>query len=334
MSLRAMVVRVGAVCVLSATLAAQGNTGAIAGTVRDQQRLIVPGVTITVSETESGLTRSIASREDGGFEFPGLQPGEYTLTAALAGFETWQSKVQLLVNQRVRIDLTLLPSGVREQVDVPATVPLLHSTDVSIGEVIDQRQVSELPLNGRQFLELALLVPGVHTSHGAQTGSTTALYWRPGQNSAITISGGRPNANVYLLDGTINTDPSFNTYVVNLPPDSIREFQIQTGTYSAELGGAGTGQVNVVTKSGSRELHGSIYEFFRNHAFDARPFTNPNELPPFTQNQYGGTVGGPLAARTFFFGAFEGFRSSQGQSEIRSVPLAAWSHGDFSGNRD
>ena len=312
---------------------AQGNTGSVAGTVRDPQRLVVPGATVTIVGTESGLTRTVTTGSDGLFEFAGLQPGDYQLTAELSGFQKREIRIHLEVNQRVRTDVVLLPSGVQEQVEVQATIPLLHSTDVAIGEVIDQRQVAELPLNGRQFLELALLVPGVHTSHGAQTGSTTALYWRPGQNSAISISGGRPNANVYLLDGTTNTDPSFNTYVISLPPDAIREFQIQTGTYTAELGGGGTGQVNVVTKSGTRDIHGSLYEFFRDDAFDAKPFTNPDDLPPFSQHQYGATLGGPLTRqRTFYFGAFEGFRSRQGQSEIRSVPLDAWRTGNFAGS--
>ncbi len=168
-------------------------------------------------------------------------------------------------------------------------------------------------------------------SHGAQTGTTSALYWRPGQASAISVSGGRPNSNTYLLDGTTNTDPSFNTYVISLPPDSIREFQIATGTYSAELGGAGTGQINVVTKSGTKELRGSLYEYLRNSAFDARLFTSPEKLPHFSQNQFGGTLGGRLWGKTFFFAGYEGFRSTQGQSNIMTVPTEAWRNGDFSG---
>src|SRR5262249_7060344 len=268
---------------------------------------------------------------DGTFEIPALQPGQYLVKVELSGFESAQLKVQLEVNQRVRLDVTLKTAGVAEQVEVRETIPLIHTTDVAVGEVIDQKQVAELPLNGRQFLELSLLVPGVHMSHGAQTGSTSALYWRPGQDAAISISGGRPNSNVYLLDGTTNTDPSFNTYVISLPPDSIRELQIQTGTYTAQLGRAGTGQVNGVTKSGTRDVRGSLYEYVRSSAFDARLFTSPEELPHFSQNQYGGTLGGPLVKRTFFFGAFEGFRNSQGQSSIMSVPLAALRVGDFSG---
>src|SRR5262249_31189626 len=148
------------------------------------------------------LTRTTTSGPDGGFDFPGLQPGDYVLKVELAGFDTRQVALKLEVNQRVRTDVILQPAGVQEEVSVVQAIPLLHANDIAIGEVIDQQQVRELPLNGRQFLELSLLVPGVHMSHGAQTGSTSALYWRPGQDSAITISGGRPNANIYLLDGT------------------------------------------------------------------------------------------------------------------------------------
>ena len=316
---------------MPAMVRAQGNTGSVGGVVRDEQHLVAPGATVTIASSESRLARTVTGGPDGGFEFPALLPGDYVLTTELPGFQSEQVRVRLEVNQRVRVDIVLRPAGVAQQVDVRETIPLLHATDVAVGEVIDQQQVAQLPLNGRQFLELALLVPGAHTSHGAQMGNMSALYWRPGQNSAVTISGGRPNANMYLLDGTTNTDPSFNTYVISLPPDSIREFQIQTGTYTAELGGAGTGQVNVVTKSGTRNLHGSLYEYIRNSAFDSPLFTNP-ELPHFTQNQYGGTLGGPAGQRFFFFGGFEGFRSSEGQSNIMSVPPSGRRIGDFSGS--
>jgi len=146
----------------------------------------------------------------------------------------------------------------------------------------------------------------------------SALYWRPGQNSAITIAGARPNSNVYLLDGTVNTDPSFNTFVISLPPDSIREFQIQTGTYTAELG-AGTGQINVVTRSGTFNVKGSLYEYDRNSRFDSPEYTNPDELPPFSQNQFGGTLGGPAGHRVFFFGGYEGLRTTQHMSNITGI---------------
>ncbi len=312
--------------------AGQGNTSSLRGVVRDEQRLGVPRASLLIEDASGGLQRTLLGEPDGTFEFPALQPGEYQLTVRASGFQPKRVLVHVEVNQRIQLDIVLATRAVTETVDVVEATPLLHANDAALGEVVDQRQVAKLPLNGRQFLELALLVPGVHSSHGAQTGTTSALYWRPGQNSAISISGGRPNSNTYLLDGTTNTDPAFNTYVISLPPDSIQEFQIETGTYTAELGGAGTGQVNVVTKAGGPRLHGAAYEHLRNSAFDARLFTSPEKLPHFSQNQYGATLGGPLfGERTRFFTAYEGFRSVQGQSMVMSVPTASRRAGDFRG---
>ncbi len=209
---------------------AQGNTSSLRGTVRDGQHLGVPQASLVIRSVEGALQRTLESKTDGSFEFPALQAGEYQLTVRAQGFQPKQVLVRLEVNQRVQLEVALAPKGLSESVDVVEETPLLHVDDAAVGEVVDERQVAELPLNGRQFLDLAMLVPGVHMSHGAQTGSTSALYWRPGQNSAISISGGRPNANTYLLDGTTNTDPAFNTYVISLPPDSIQEFQIETST--------------------------------------------------------------------------------------------------------
>ena len=180
---------------------AQGNTSSLRGVVRDEQHLPVPLSSLLVESTDGGLQRSQTGRPDGSFEFPALQPGDYRLTVHAEGFQPKSVLVRVEVNQRVQIDVVLATKGVTESVEVIEATPLLHVNDAAVGEVVDQHQVAKLPLNGRQFLELALLVPGVHTSHGAQTGSTSALYWRPGQNSAISISGGRPNSNSYLLDG-------------------------------------------------------------------------------------------------------------------------------------
>ena len=316
---------------LLATVHGQGSTASLAGVVRDEQNLVAPGATVTLSATENTFSRSVTTDANGGFEFAGLLAGDYAVRVELIGFTAKGMNVSIAVNQRVRLDVVLQAAAVAQQVEVTTTVPLLHVSDATVGEVIDQQQVSQLPLNGRQFLELALLVPGAHTSHGAQMGDMSPLYWRPGQTSAITISGGRPNSNVYLLDGTVNTDPSFNTFVISLPPDAIREFQIQTGTYTAELGGAGTGQINVVTKSGTRVFRGSLYEYLRNSKFDSPEFTNPDELPPFSQNQFGGTFGGPVGRGFYFFGGYEGLRTTQHMSNIMFVPDMAVRSGDFSG---
>src|SRR6202020_3438774 len=147
-----------------------------------------------------------------------------------------------------------------------ASGELLKTQDASVGEVVDQRSVDSLPLNGRMLIDLVLTVPGAHISHGAQTGDMNPLYWRPGQRSAVSIGGARPNANYFLLDGATNTDPTFNTQNLSASPDAVQEFQIQIGSYSAEMGGAGGGQVNVVTRSGSSQFHGAAYEYLRNGA--------------------------------------------------------------------
>ena len=141
-----------------------------------------------------------------------------------------------------------------------------------MGEVVEPVSIKELPLNGRMLIDLVLTVPGAHEGHGAQTGNMNPLYWRPGQRSAVSIGGNRPNANYFLLDGATNTDPTFNTQNLSPSPDAVQEFRVQTGSYSAEMGGAGGGQINIVTRSGSNKFHGTAYEFLRNGAIDATTF--------------------------------------------------------------
>jgi hypothetical protein len=300
--------------------------------IYDSQKLVLPGVAVHVQDSRTGHTRSTVSNGDGYFELQSLLPGEYEVTWELAGFATGKSRLRLELNQQARLDLEMRAGEVQSTVVVEAAPPLLNSQDATLGIVVDQEKMESLPLNGRHFLELSLLTPGAHTGHGAQMGNMNPLYWRPGQNSAISVGGGRSNENIYLLDGTINTDPTFNTYVISLSPDVVREFQTQTGSYSAEFPSAGTGVINVVTKTGTNSLHASLYEFFRNSALDAREFTSPDTLPHFSRNQFGGTVGGPIQKdRTFFFGHYEGFRSVQGKSGVLTVPLMALRDGDFRG---
>jgi len=310
---------------------AQANAARIDGTVSDPQSLALPGVKLTLTETRTGLERTITSSASGTYFFAGLPPGNYRLAAELTGFQTQTAILVLEVDQQLRLDLRLDLVRVSQQVEVQSTVPLVHREDAALGEVVNYSMTSELPLNGRQFLELALLVPGVHMSHGAQAGDMSPLYWRPGQDSAISVGGSRPGSNYYLLDGTTNTDPAFNTYVVSLAPDAIREFKVQTLNYSAQYGGGGGGIINVVSMTGTNQFHGTVYEFLRNSMFDAREFTTMDELPHFSQNQFGGSLGGPLRRnQTFFFANYEGFRKSQGQSMILSVPKMSERLGDFS----
>ena len=229
------------------------------------------------------------------------------------------------------LDLALTLGEKHETVEVVESADMLRTEDVSLGEVVEPKSIQDLPLNGRMLLDLALTVPDAHIGHGAQTGDMSPLYWRPGQRSAITIGGNRPNANYFLLDGVTNTDPTFNTMNLSLSPDAVEEFQVQTGSYSAELGGAGGGQINVITRQGTTDFHGTLYEFLRNNALDARTW---NELPGNThlvQNNFGGALGGPLfGKKTFFFANYEGFRQTQAQSAMDTVPTAAEAGGDFS----
>ncbi len=182
------------------------------------------------------------------------------------------------------------------------------------------------------LVDLVLTVPGAHVGFGAQTGETNPLYWRPGQRSAIVIGGSRPNANFFLLDGATNTDPTFNTQNLSPSPDSVMEFQVETSSYTADMGGAGGGQINIVTRSGTNQYHGTVYEFLRNGAMDASTFGSMgnNHL---VQNNFGASFGGPLLKRwkkTFFFLNYEGLRLSQADAQVLTVPTRDEIAGDFS----
>ena len=227
------------------------------------------------------------------------------------------------------LNLSLQVASVKNVVEVGDVVPVLHPTDSSVGEVIEPVAVHDLPLNGRMLIDLMLTVPGSHISHGAQTGSMNPLYWRPGQRSAVSIGGNRPNANYFLLDGTTDTDPTFNTLNLSPSPDAVQEFKVETGSYSAAMGGAGGGQVSIVTRSGSNQFHGTVYEFLRNGAMDATTFDamGNNHM---VQNNYGASLGGPIVHdRTFFFANFEGFRHAMTDTMVDTVPTPQEISGDF-----
>ena len=182
------------------------------------------------------------------------------------------------------------------------------------------------------LIDLVLTVPGAHISHGAATGDMNALYWRPGQRSAVSIGGSRPNANYFLLDGATNTDPTFSTQNLSASPDAVQEFQVETGSYSAEMGGAGGGQINIVTRSGTAHFHGTAYEFLRNGATDAHSFNDMGMNNFLVQNNFGSSIGGPLwhTAKTFFFANYEGLRHVETMAMVDTVPTAAEDAGDFS----
>jgi len=294
---------------LSLSLAAQSNFATIEGRIEDSSHAAVSGARVQVRAKATGAVRSTVTNESGLFEVASLPPAQYSVEASAQGFSTLVREITVEVGQHMTLDLTLSVTERRETVGVTAAAETLKTQDVSLGEVVESKSVQDLPLNGRMLVDLALTVPGAHLGHGAQSGDMSALYWRPGQRSAITIGGNRPNANYFLLDGATNTDPTFNTMNLSPSPDAVQEFQVQTGSYSAEMGGAGGGQINIITRQGTSRFHGTGYEFLRNNALDARTW---NEMPGTThlvQNNFGAALGGPLAGKsTFFFANYEAFR--------------------------
>src|SRR5438093_6508458 len=309
----------------------QSNYATLSGNVLDVLGAAVAGAQIRLIAAGTGAERLVDSNEAGLFQVPGLLPGEYQITVTKNGFAEFTQTLRLEVGQQSSLDVKLALASVSNKVEVGANSgPVLRTTDASVGEVVEPAAIQQLPLNGRMLIDLVLTVPGAHEGHGAQTGDMNPLYWRPGQRSSVTIGGARPNANYYLLDGTTNTDPTFNTLNVSPSPDAVEEFKVQTGSYSAEMGGAGGGQINIVTRSGSNQSHGTAYEFLRNGALDAHSFDamGTNHL---AQNNFGASFGGPIARnRTFFFANYEGFRHAMAHTMVDTVPTAEEINGDFS----
>ena len=308
----------------------QSNYAELTGTVLDPEHAAIVGASIQLTSVSTHAERNVSSNEHGIFQAPALLPGDYKLTVKAPGFAEANQSLRLEVGQQLSLNITLKLGSVASAVEVKDAVEPLDKTDASVGEVIEPTSVANLPLNGRMLIDLVLTVPGAHESHGAQTGDMNPLYWRPGQRSAVSIGGNRPNANYFLLDGTTNTDPTFNTLNLSPSPDAVQEFKVQTGSYSAEMGGAGGGQINIVTRSGSNQFHGTAYEFLRNGALDAHTF-NDMGSKFLVQNNFGGSLGGPIIHnKTFFFVNYEGLRLSRADTMIDTVPTEMETMGDFS----
>jgi hypothetical protein len=315
-----------------ATAPAQSNYAVVRGSVFDPQHHAVPGAHIHANDAATGAKREVVSNATGLYEIAGLQPGIYTLTVDGHGFAETQQTIELEVGQQSTIDLQLRVSSDKQTVNVEASGELLKTQDASVGAVVDQRSVDSLPLNGRMLIDLVLTVPGAHESHGAATGDMNPLYWRPGQRSAVSIGGSRPNANYFLLDGATNTDPTFSTQNLSASPDAVQEFQVQTGSYSADMGGAGGGQINIVTRSGTAHFHGTAYEFLRNGAMDAHSFNDMGMSNFLVQNNFGASIGGPVwhTGKTFLFVNYEALRNVETHAMVDTVPTPEEASGDFS----
>jgi hypothetical protein len=322
---------------ISVTASAQVTTADLVGTVRDNTGAVVRGVKVTLTNVATGVGRSVITDDNGNYIFTSLQPGRYSLTAETAGFRKVQRDgVELQVNQRAQIDLELQVGQVGETVQITGAPPLLESQSSVLGSVIQERQAQDLPLNGRNFAQLAILSPGVsgasYGMRGTIMSGTRPDDLRPG--TELFVNGNRESSNNYLYDGIDNNDRLTLAIVVRPAVEAIKEFKIQTNLFSAEQGRNPGGQVNVVTKSGGNDIHGAAYEFLRNDALDANNFFSNRagqKKPPFRQNQFGGAVGGPIVkGKTFYFGDYDGFRQRQGRVFVNTVPTLKMRQGDFS----
>ncbi len=333
-----------------ATANAQTATGQFNGHVFDENGAVVVGAKVTLLNTQSGLSRTATTNGEGLYLFPLLQPGNYTITAVQAGFQSAVSPtLRLDVNQIGSQDFHMQVGQVSETVTVSASAELLQASSTEMGTVVEERTVNELPLNGRNFTSLLTLAPGVNAVNYSQIKSLNygSGLSAPGLPTATLVSpsvqGQWNRENVYYLDGIINTSAMGGSY--DIPPivDVIQEFKVQSHNDVAEFGGVLGGVINMVTKSGTNKYHGVIWEYLRNNAFDARnPFTDKNKngaIPPasFRQNEFGGTIGGPVRIpklyngtdKTFFFFGYEGWRYSKAAGATYVSPTAAELDGDF-----
>lgn len=321
---------VAVLLLISLSAFGQSNYAVLGGTVVDPQQRVIMGATVQLTSLGTHAVRRVISDEQGIFQITGLQPGDYELNVEAKGFASLSQTLRLEVGQQLTLDVSLKLSSVGSTVEVTSDIDVLRTTDPSVGEVIEPVAIRSLPLNGRMLIDLVLTVPGAHMSHGAQTGDMNPLYWRPGQRSSVSIGGNRPNANYFLLDGTTDTDPTFNTLNLSPSPDAVQEFKVQTGSYSAEMGGAGGGQVNIVTRAGTNQFHGTMYEFLRNGALDAETF-NSMGANFLVRNNFGVSLGGPIVRnKTFFFVNYEGLRHTKADTMIDTVPTEMEIMGDFS----
>ena len=307
-------------------LCAQETTASLRGTVLDPSGARVPSATVSAIQAETEFTRSVASDAEGNYLLVLLPVGHYRLEVTAPGFRKYvQEGISLSVNQVALVPVHLQVGLPEQTVQVKADAALLATTN-DLGETVHGREIVDLPLNGRNFSQLGLLLPGAAPlTQGLQRAGGSL---RGGQ--CYAVNGMRPESNQFLVDGAENYNSINAGFVLKPPPDAIAEFRILTNTASAEFGHNAGSNTNIVTRSGSNQVHGDVYDFLRNDALDARNFFS-SSVEPLKHNQFGGTLGGPIRRdKTFVFGYYEGFRNRQGETQLTTVPTAAERQGDFS----
>jgi hypothetical protein len=311
-------------CVGSAS--AQQISGSIRGRVVDASGAVVSGAKVSAVQSETGLQRSTATDSQGLYVLVALPVGQYTLRAEAAGFKEYvQEGISLDVNQTATVEVHLTVGAPAQQIQVEANAPIIDSTSTTLGKTVGEREVIDLPLNGRHFTQLGLLQPGVVpiTPGLAQAGGTL----REGQ--AYAVNGQRPESNNFLIDGANNFNTVDGGFVLEPPVDAISEFRILTHTANAEFGHSTGSTTNIITRSGTNNFHGTAWEFLRNDALDAKSFF-ADSVEPLKRNQFGGVFGGPIKKdKTFVFGYYEGLRNHQGETTRTTVPSDVERTGNF-----
>ena len=322
-----------------ACLLAQVPTGEFTGTITDPTGAVVAAATVTVSNPATGVQRSVVSNENGNYSVPALPPGTYNIRVERDGFNAQaRNGVELQVAQVARLDFALQVGNVAEVIEVVGGAPVLDTETTELGTVIENRRILDLPLNGRNYLQLASLTPGATTNGPASSQGQQRMGGARNQFS-LNVAGQRTHFNHYSLDGMENTDPNFNISLLLPSLEALQEFKVESGLFQAEYGRA-IAQINVTTRGGTNELHGTVFEFLRNAKLDAKNFFDrPNdEIPPFRRNQFGFTVGGPLYIpklidgrnKAIFFANYEGLREQKALTQLATLPFSEQRRGDFS----
>jgi hypothetical protein len=323
--------------VVATPATSQSFYGSLVSVVRDAQGGVIPGATLVLSNTATSERREGVSAEDGEYRFVNLVPGIYRLEVEVSGFQRYlRDEIEVNVQAQPRIEVALQLGSVTETLEVSGASPVLQTENASIGLIVSSRPVQELPLNGRNVLNLIALAPAVVPQAGTE-GSLTGKNVFAGGN--FQIGGGTANQSASYLDGVPVQDLAYGNIVVLTPsPESVAEFRVQTNNSSAEFGRFAGGVVNIVSRSGTNDFRGSLFEFHRNKALNANTFFGSRaglDKPPFVQNNFGGSLGGPVFEdKLFFFGNYEAFRNREGVLFRRTVPTAAMKRGDFSDYRN
>jgi len=312
---------------------AQVDTGSLVGTVKDSSSAVLPGVTVAATNLDTDVSTVVKTGADGNYVITPLHIGRYSVSVESKGFRREIRKdIVLDVQQSIKLDFTLEVGSVSQTMEVSGAAPLLETENASLGDVVTAQQIEQMPLNGRRYTDLAALTSGVaKVIEGPVNGGSTPTNGNAG--GSFAVNGVRGTQNNFLLDGVDNNSNDNADVSILSSVDAIAEFKIQTSNYSAEFGRTGGAVINATTKSGTNKFHGSLWEFLRNDALDSAQYGFGSAVPkaPYKQNQFGGTLGGPIKKeKAFFFLDYEGTRIHSATLDFATVPTPAEEKGDFS----